>query len=111
MLQLCYDVRILQEYREVLSRPKFRFDADYVDVLLSQIESDGVLVVAPPLSCRLPDPDDEPFLAVALAADARCLVTGNIRDYPSDSCEGMSVVTPREFLDDYYRQTDSPNAS
>lgn len=88
----------------MLRRPKFGFNRAYVDILLTQIESDGVLIAAPPLAYRLPDPDDEPFLAVALAANARCLVTGNVRDYPSESRQGMSVVTPREFLDAYYRQ-------
>jgi predicted nucleic acid-binding protein len=46
----------------------------------------------------LPDADDEPFLAVALAASADYLVTGNIRDFPSEKRQGCVVVTPAEFM-------------
>ena len=33
---------------------------------------------------NLPDPDEEPFLAVALAASVDFPVTGNVSDYPPD---------------------------
>ena len=33
-LQVCYDVRILAEYREVLLRPKFRFEPGRVEAFL-----------------------------------------------------------------------------
>lgn len=36
-VQVCYDVRILHEYREVLTRPRFPFSEDDVHDLLSQI--------------------------------------------------------------------------
>ena len=107
-VQVSYDVRILHEYREVLTRPRFPFSEDDVDDLLSQIEADGVLISSDPLAGSLPDPDDEPFLAVALAARARCLVTGNLRDFPTDRRQGVLVLSPRQFLDLY--QTTSPDA-
>ena len=100
-VQVCYDVRILREYQEVLARPRFPFrDADVRD-LLTQIEADGVLVMTGPLAAPLPDPDDEPFLAVALAGRARCLVTGNLRDFPAERRWGVPVFSPRRFLDLY----------
>ena len=98
---VCYDARILGEYREVLSRAAFRIAADRVESLLDQIEADGVLVTARPLAVRLPDPDDEVFLAVALSGGARCLVTGNLRHYPEQSRQGLPVVSPRRFLELY----------
>jgi uncharacterized protein len=100
---LAYDSRILDEYREVLGRAKFRFDPDRVEALLEQILR-GTPVVARPLPGRLPDPDDEPFLEVALAAGARCLVTGNLQHYPAAVRQGMEVVTPREFIELYRAQ-------
>jgi predicted nucleic acid-binding protein len=45
----------------------------------------------------LPDPDDSPFLEVALAA-AVPLVTGNKRHFPVDRRRGCPVLTPVEFL-------------
>ena len=97
----CFDARILGEYREVLSRPAFRLAAEHVQALLDQIEADGMLVTARPLAARLPDPDDEMFLAVALSGNARCLVTGNLRHFPDESRRGLPVVSPRRFLDLY----------
>ncbi len=72
-----FDDRILQEYTEVLARPRFGFAEDDVGTLLAYVRVHGELVVAPPLDVELPDPDDLPFLEVAAAAGARAVVTGN----------------------------------
>ncbi len=96
--ELCYDGRILAEYREVLSRPKFGFDPEEVSVLLEQIKTGGRLVAPMPLAKALPDSEDEAFLEIALAAGAQALVTGNIRHYPPDKRQGMRVLEPRAFL-------------
>ena len=103
-LSLCYDVRILTEYQEVLKRPHFKFDPEQVETLLEQIREDGHPVVGQPLQVQLPDPDDEPFLEVAIAGKVRCLVTGNIKDYPISRRQGMEVVKPTEFLDIYRKE-------
>ena len=100
-VRVCYDARILGEYRQVLSRPAFSFSQIQVESLLAQLEADGDLVTAPPLSEDLPDPDDEVFLAVDLASQARCLVTGNLRHYPASRRQGVRVVSPRNFLELY----------
>ncbi|MDE0448823.1 MAG: PIN domain-containing protein [Spirochaetaceae bacterium] len=52
-----------------------------------------------PLAVRLPDPDDEPFLEVAVAARAEYLVTGNGDHFTPDRRAGVRVVSPREFID------------
>ena len=103
-LQVCYDVRILSEYREVLLRPKFSFEAVDVYDLLAQIEVCGFTVTATPLTKRLPDPDDESFLEVALAGKAQVLVTGNLKHYPANKRQDMLVVSPTEFLEVYRKQ-------
>jgi len=46
----------------------------------------------------LPDPHDQPSLAVALATPDRVLVTGNLKHYPPASRGGVTVLTPREGL-------------
>jgi putative PIN family toxin of toxin-antitoxin system len=95
---LCVDARILLEYAEVLARPRFAFPADPVHALLDLVAAEGLQVAAGPLSTRLPDPDDEPFLEVAVAGDAACLVTGNLTHYPPAARAGMAVLAPAEFL-------------
>ena len=103
-LELCYDARVLSEYQDVLLRPKFPFDQDHIDALLDQIKACGHVVAAKPLAKRLPDPNDEPFLEVALAEEVRCLVTGNLKHYPVKKRQGMSVVSPTEFLKAYRKK-------
>ena len=103
-VRVCYDARILGEYRQVLRRPAFSFSHVQVDAVLAQLEADGDLVTAPPLPERLPDPDDEVFLAVALAGHAHCLVTGNLRHYPAPRRHGVQVVSPRAFLEVYRKR-------
>jgi putative PIN family toxin of toxin-antitoxin system len=98
-LPLLLEERIFGEYREVLARRGFGFDAGRVESLLLQVEAAGEFVVAQQLLERLPDPDDEAFLEVALAAHADFLVTGNLRHFPPRLRHGVAVVSPREFIE------------
>lgn len=100
-LVLCHDPRILAEYQEVLLRKKFSFDPERVETLLEEIRAGGIPVAARPLAVRLPDSDDEPFLEVALAGGAQCLVTGNAKHYPDEARSGAEVLSPRAFIDFY----------
>ena len=97
-LRLVFDDRILAEYRDVLYRERFGFNPDDVDDLLDYLQAEGELIVATPLSVALPDPDDEPFLEVAVASDVVALITGNIRHYPVQAQQGVSVMLPAEFI-------------
>jgi putative PIN family toxin of toxin-antitoxin system len=100
-IKLAYDVRLLSEYRDVLSRPKLKLSTEDIDAFLDQIEPEGVLVSATPLKFRLPDPDDEPFLEVALAAKASALITGNKRHFPKNEYGGVKIIPPAEFLEEF----------
>lgn len=104
-LTLCYDARILAEYREVLLRPKFELDARAVDDFLAQAEAEGEPAAAAPLPHRLPDHSDEPFLEAALGGRAECLVTGNRRHFPALLCLGMKVLSPAEFVDGFRKRS------
>ena len=101
VLQLCYDARVLSEYRNVLLRQEFSFDQAHVEDLLDQIETCGHVATGKLLTERLSDSDDEPFLEVALGGEAHYLVTGNLKHYPAKKRQGMRVVSPTEFLDIY----------
>lgn len=96
---VCYDERILEEYREVAGRPAFQLDRSQVGALFAAIKARGELVCAEPLPAVLPDPDDAMFLEVARAAKADYLVTGNLKHYPPKLRQPIAVVTPREFCD------------
>ena len=102
-LELCFDARILAEYREVLLRPHFGFEPELVEALLAQIESGGHLSSGRPLHRSLPHADDEAFLEIASAEGVSVLVTGNLRHYPPDRRQGVRVVDPREFIESLRR--------
>lgn len=98
---LCVDARILSEYDEVLARPRFGFDHDAVAALLDYLSVASETVAAAPLSVRLPDRDDEPFLEVALAVGAACLVTGNLAHFPLPARAGVEVLSPAQYVERY----------
>jgi len=96
-IRVAYDDRLLAEYREVLARPKFGFAPDETAAVLAYLESAGERVTARPLACRLPDPDDLPFLEVAAEAGAT-LITGNTAHFPETSRGAVQVSAPGEFI-------------
>lgn len=99
-LRMCISQAILDEYAEVLRRPKFGFDADFAPRLLRIIQGFS-RVVAPIQRVRAsPDPSDNIFLECAEAANADFLITGNKRHFP-DHWLGTQVVNAREFFDQF----------
>ena len=98
---LCIDARILGEYEEVLLRPRFGFDPDSVAALLDYIDFRSEIAASQPLHTRLPDPDDEPFLEVAISCAADSLVTGNLGHFPHEARGAVSVLSPAEFVERY----------
>jgi putative PIN family toxin of toxin-antitoxin system len=101
VVTLCIDARVMAEYEEVLLRAKFGFDPDDGSALLDYLDFRGEVVAASPLFMRLPAPDDEPFLEVALSCAADCLVTGNIAHFPAEARLDALVVSPGEFMEIY----------
>ena len=96
-----HDDRILAEYREVLLRPAFGFRHTDVEILLDFLESAGEHVSARPLAVVLPDPDDLPFLEVAISGGAEALITGNVRHFkPRRGEVRVRIATPSEFVRD-----------
>ncbi len=96
---LCFDERILSEYREVFSRGKFSFDEDLVEELVAYLEATGSPALAPPIDLALPDSADQMFIEVALAGHAEFLVTGNLKHFPKSERAGIVVATPKQFID------------
>ena len=103
-LTVYIDARILAEYKDVLNRPKFKFNKDHIGILLDFVKQYGQFTSSSPLKDRLPDPDDEPFLEVALAGKVNSLVTGNRNHCPSSGFKGINIFSPPEFLEFYRKQ-------
>ena len=89
---------ILDEYQDVLSRPKFAFSEQIVKNLVSEIDNAGIHIDAEPIDIELDDPDDLVFYEVVMDArknDDAYLVTGNIKHFP----EKPFIVTPRQMIE------------
>ena len=88
-----YNEEILDEYRDVLIRKKFQFDAEKIEAALKAIRA-GVCVERTVSDWHFPDEDDAVFYEVAMSVEDAYLVTGNIRHFPKVS----KVVTPAEMI-------------
>ena len=98
---LCGD--ILAEYQTVLARPRLGIRPERAAEFLALIAqiADWVQVPAYAGNPPLPDPDDWPFIAAALAADC-ALITGNLKHVPGGL--GVRVMTARPHALTHSRQ-------
>ncbi len=94
----CISDAIIAEYRDVLGRPVMLPHARRAKKLLD-LMAIFALYVSPALKLSIcSDADDNCFLECAVAAEAKYLVTGNIRHFPKNF-SAVAIVTPRELLD------------
>jgi putative PIN family toxin of toxin-antitoxin system len=97
----CFDDRILAEYWDVLSRPKFGFSLPQVNCLIHDIVRAGFRIeVYVPSGFSMPDEDDRKFYDAARTAEA-VLITGNTKHYPNEPF----ILTPAAFVQRYYSKT------
>jgi putative PIN family toxin of toxin-antitoxin system len=88
---------IVEEYREVVRRAKFRrygFPPHWLEFLI-----DESLRLPDPAAWPLrgPDPKDMPFLALANDSGA-WLVTGNLKHFPETLRGDVKVLSPSDYL-------------
>jgi putative PIN family toxin of toxin-antitoxin system len=91
---------ILDEYEDVLRRRELSLPGDDVTAILAYLRLPGAHVMhADPAEVQrvCPDPDDDIFLATALAGGAAYLVTGNVRHFPRSPWRGVRIVEPARF--------------
>lgn len=65
---------IIAEYREVLARPKFKFDQNTVEILIDGIVDRGIFVDAVPVEEIIPDPMITCFGLIRASMDLKPLV-------------------------------------
>lgn len=94
-MKLLYNDDILKEYKDVLSRPKFRFPIGDVNNIVNFVVEEGLLSTRKHSKEYFPDPKDIVFYEVAISKKNAYLVTGNEKHFPNKPI----VVTPAEFID------------
>jgi uncharacterized protein len=93
----CVSPVVLNEYRDVLLRPKFAGFRGLAIQTLNEFERTAVLVNPTEAVKASTDEDDNRFLECAVAAKAEFLVTGNLRHYP-DSWGSTRIVNGSGFF-------------
>lgn len=102
--KICYDLRILTEYKKVLNRKEFGFNKVEVKNIVGFVEKNGLPVteVLPLPESGFRDPNDRPFLEVALACKADFLITGNKKHFPGKLSGEVEILSPGELLEKFY---------
>ena len=93
-LRLVLDDRIEAEYRNVLARPRLAISPTAREAFLTFVELHDLVTVPGWTGALPPDPDDQMFLEVAMVADDRVLVTGNLRHFPASVRGPVTVMSP-----------------
>ena len=90
---------IFEEYREIASRVATRVGGVNPDPWLNWIESKAKVYEPMPLGKqRSRDPEDDPFLACALASHAKFLVSKDKDLLALGKPFGVEILTPEQFL-------------
>lgn len=89
-----YNDEIIDEYTEVLQRPKFKLNDDDIQLLIDYITKYGIHSDRVPYNGDMPDEKDRPFYEVSLSMEDSFLVTGNLKHFPVTP----KVVTPAQII-------------
>ena len=93
---------ILGEYRRVGQVLAARFPTIDLEPFLTLLVTHAEIALAPPLRKQVcDDPDDDKFLACAIAACARVVVSGDRALGRVSGFHGVEVLTPRRFVEEH----------
>ena len=96
---LAVTVPILAEYGEIARRLAQRYPAVNPEPWLKWIEAKARVYEPAPLGKqRSVDPDDDPFLACALASGAKLIVSKDHHLLDMEKPFGVEIMEPRRFL-------------
>jgi putative PIN family toxin of toxin-antitoxin system len=91
---------ILKELEDTLSKPKFKLNNDFVQIVLSEIRDITKLISISPLNSYLDlrDRNDYHILEAAYSAKVDFLVTGDKDLLSLKNISDFKIVSPEEFL-------------
>ena len=101
-VDLVVSPEILQEYRATGLVLSAEFPGVDLGPWLDLVYARGTVVDAPSLEHQVcTDPDDDKFLACALAGRVRLITSGDKALLRVSGYSGITVLTPRHFADQY----------
>ncbi len=90
---------ILDEYRRVGEQLATKFPGVQVEAFLDLVTLRSRIVNAPPLKERVcSDPDDDKFLACAIASGTKIICSGDKALLRATGYRGISVLNPKTFV-------------
>jgi len=106
-LQVVVDDRILSEYTDVLRRRYFLryFKKSEREDVIEYLSKNSYYTLSRIVAQDIPDEGDIPFLEIALI-DGVPLITGNLKHYPERARMGCNVLSPRQFIDQFFATGD-----
>lgn len=103
-LQLIVSPAVMEEYRRIGERLAAKFAGISLDSMLGLVATHATVV--PDRALTRPvcdDPDDDKFLACALAGRCRIVVSGDKALLRVSGYRQIKVLTPRLFVDTYLK--------
>ena len=101
-LQLALSPEILEEYQHVGDELAARYPGTDMRPFLDLMVVHAEIVLARPLpEAVCDDPDDDKFLACAIATEVECIVSGDKHLLKQSGYRGISVLSPRAFVDQH----------
>jgi len=102
--QLCVSEELLDEYYEVLNRPKFSKFQDFFikgESLLADIVTKSIKFKPTTKLDLISDKDDNMILELAEECKADFIITGNSSDFTFSNYKETKIVTPKEYWEFY----------
>jgi len=104
--EICISDDLLEEYLEVINRPKFSKYPDFLikaELVISQIEGIATKFFPKNRIEIIADSPDNRLLELAFEAKADFIITGNTNDFTMAEFGGTKIISPKEFWDLYGR--------
>ena len=101
-IQFVLSVEILDEYRRVSMELAKQFPETDISSFLDLVTVNSKMIETPPLPgpvCE--DPDDDKFIACAIAGKTKMIVSGDKHLLKVDGFRYIRVYKPRDFVDKY----------
>jgi len=104
LVELCISGELIEEYLDVLHRPKFSRYPDFVnkaEFVLAQIESKATNFFPKERFEIIDDKNDNRLLELASEANADFIITGNTNDFTMSYFKGTRIVSPKDYWDNF----------
>ena len=104
-LGVVVSAEILEEYRRVGVRLSREYPGVDLDPFLALLAVEAEVVLAPPLPesvCE--DPDDDKFIACALASRCKVIVSGDKLLRKVSGYQGIEILSPTRFVEHHLKK-------